>query len=370
MHLNRPSRCGLAAATAGAALAAVAFSAAPASAHPAKPHHPQHDLHVVKTLASNYVGPLQFAVSGRHVFVADAFTSTLTMIGQDAPIAVGPDPAQGGDLAAVAVDPRTGALAYASSNGDHSKTTLTITRPGHRTVVADLSAFERKHNPDGRTQYGVRNPSQCVQDAFAAMGVPATYRGTVDSHPYAVTALGGGSWAVADAGGNDVLKVDSRGRVSLIAVLPSQPLTVTAEFAAASGLPACTVGITYNFEAVPTDVETGRHGALYVSTLPGGPEGPGGLSGSVYTIDRWAHPHRLATGFAGATNLAVDAKGEVYVAELWAGRLSTIRHGQPQPVLDLPGIVAVEYANGHLYASTAPAVTGADGPGTVVLLGR
>ncbi len=41
-----------------------------------------------------------------------------------------------------------------------------------------------------------------------------------DSHPYAVASLGDGSWAVADAGGNDILKVDSRGHVSVIAVLP------------------------------------------------------------------------------------------------------------------------------------------------------
>jgi hypothetical protein len=347
----------------------IPFSAAPAYANTTNNHG--HSLRVIKTLSSAYVGPLQFAVSGRDIFVDDSFTSTLNVVGRTKPLVNGPDPSTGGDIAGVAVDPHSRSLAYTSSNGDHSTTKLTILQPGRRPVVADLSGFEKRHNPDGRVQYGVRHPSRCVAAALTKAQIPVNYRGVVDSHPYSVTPIGHGSWAVADAGGNDIVKVDRWGHVSLLALMPSQPLKVTPAFAKANGLPACVVGITYTFEPVPTDVETGHHGTLYATTLPGGPEGPtGGARGSVYRLDRWGHPHRIATGFAGATNLAITGRGDIYVTEISSGTLSTIWRGRPKPVLSLPGIAAVEYANGHLYASTAPAASGGSGPGTIVLLGN
>ena len=327
-------------------------------------------LKVVKTLSSSFAGPLQFAVAGHHVVVADSFTSTLSEIGRKAPIATGPSSAAGGDLAGVAIDSSSRSLAYTTSNGDHSSTKLTILQRGHKPVVADLSGFEKTKNPDGKVHYGVDNPSECVIKALAPTGVPASYMGQVDSHPYAVAALGHGAWAVADAGGNDIVKVDRFGHVSLISVLPAQPVKISQAFATANGLPACVVGITYKFEPVPTDVEVGPHGVLYVTTLPGGPEGPdSGNPGSVYRIEHSGHPSRIATGFAGATNLAIDGHGTIYVAEISAGRISKVECGKPKTVAMLPGVVAVEFANGHLYASTAPGATGGTGPGTVVILG-
>ncbi len=159
----------------------------------------------------------------------------------------------------------------------------------------------------------------------------------------------------------------------MISVLPAQPVKISATFAASMGLPACVVGLTYKFEAVPTDVEIGPRGALYVTTLPGGPEGPNsGNPGSVYRIDRSGHPARIATGFAGATNLAIDPCGNIFVAQIGSGTIAKVVRGKPQTVLSLPGVVGVEYANGHLYASTSitAATEGAqNGPGTVVILG-
>ena len=64
--------------------------------------------------------------------------------------------------------------------------------------------------------------------------------------------------AVADAGGNDIVKVDRYGHPSLLAVLPPQPVRITSAMAAGLHLDPCVVGITYKFEAVPTDVEVGR----------------------------------------------------------------------------------------------------------------
>jgi DNA-binding beta-propeller fold protein YncE len=353
------------AAVAGLALTAVTGVGGAAASTPG--------LHVIRTLSSAYVAPLQFAVKGHHVYVADSATSTLTEIGRSKPIARGPAPSQNpetsGDLAGVAVG--GGAIAYTTNTGDHKDTRLTILRHGHKPVVAHLSAFEAKYNPDHRNRYGLVDSddasAQCKAEVSQS-GTPLEYRGLVDSHAYSVAWLGHGNWAVGDAGGNDVLKVDRWGHVSLLAVLPAQPLKVTAAFAKAAEAPHC-VGETYRFEPVPTDVEVGRWGKLYVTTLPGGPEGPGtGARGSVYRLDRH-HPTRIATGFSSATNLAISPSGRIYVAELGAGRISTIRHCRPHQVASLQGVVAVEWANGHLYASTAPAVMGGKGPGTIVKLG-
>lgn len=327
-------------------------------------------LKVVKTLSSAYVGPLQFAVGRHKILVADSLTSTLNVVGQTKPIATNPGPGSGEatyDIAGVAIDPWSGAYAYTSTNATHSKTSLTIKTPDGRTVVADLAKYEKTVNPDKIIQYGIEGtPTACQIKALKAAGAPAKYTGDVDSHPYAVAATGYGSWAVADAGGNDILRVDRWGNVSTIAVLPSQPLKITAAVAAALHVDKCLVGVTYDFEAVPTDVEVGRDGALYVTTLPGGD----GLKGSVYRIDPcWGAPTLVATGFDQATNLAIDWWGQIYVAELGSGKIAKVVDGKPVTVLSLPGVVAVEFAHGHLYASTAPAVTGGKGPGTIVELG-
>ncbi|MDQ1716764.1 MAG: hypothetical protein QOE89_717, partial [Pseudonocardiales bacterium] len=140
--------------------------------------------------------------------------------------------------------------------------------------------------------------------------------------------------------------------------------------AKAQKLPDCVIGVTYNFEPVPTDVEVGPDGWLYVTTLPGGPEDPSaGARGSVYKVN----PHtgrsvRIAIGFAGATNLALDGHGNIYVVELFAGQVSKVVHHKPQPVLSLPAVAAIEYEDGSFYASTAPALSGSSNPGTIVKL--
>jgi DNA-binding beta-propeller fold protein YncE len=352
-----------------AAVAASALTvplATAASAQGAGHHQP-----TVHVLSSDYVFPLQFAVAHGKVYVADSATSTLSVLGSSTPIATGPQP---GDVAGVDVN-RDGPPATAYTSTDYSKGTaaLTVLRHHKASVTADLSGFEQANNPDAGVHYGVDNPSECVRDAFASIPdtPPATYQGLVDSHPYAVADARGSSWWVADAGGNDLLSVDGKGTVSLVAVLPRQPSVITAEMVASVGLPDCVAGVTYNFEPVPTDVEQGPHALLYVSTLPGGPEDPSfGARGSVYRVDpRTGSATLVATGFAGATNVAVDPKGRIYVAELFAGRISVISQGTVTPVVDLRNVAAVEYADGKLYASTmAPTDQNGNpsGPGTIV----
>ena len=161
---------------------------------------------------------------------------------------------------------------------------------------------------------------------------------------------------VADAGGNDLLWVTNRGKISTLAVLPSQPVKITPENASAQGIPkGCAVGRTYKYEAVPTDVEVGRDGYLYVTTLPGGPEDPSlGARGKVYRVNPHnGHIKLVASGFSGATNLALGKHGKIFVAELFGGQISVVKHGKAHKYLSLPGVVAVETdRSGALWAAT------------------
>jgi hypothetical protein len=222
-------------------------------------------------------------------------------------------------------------------------------------VYADTLAYEKANNPDQHVHYGVRNPSQCVKEAVEAkFHGPASYKGLVDSHAYSVASYKN-KWVVADAGGNDLLWVTNRGKISTLAVLPSQPLKITKAIAKAQELPKCVVGKTYKFEAVPTDVEVGRDGYLYVTTLPGGPEDPSlGARGKVYRVNPHnGHIKLVASGFLGATNLALGKHGKIFVAELFGGQISVVKHGKAHKYLDLPGVVAVETdRSGALWAAT------------------
>lgn len=330
--------------TAAAATSLVAAAVVPAVATASTPR--------VVTLSTEVIAPFQLTVSMGQLFVGDGGTSLASKVTSNGlqTVARGPQP---GEVTGVA---RNGAneFAYTSTNYATGQTYLKVKRPGRSTLAVNLSAFEAGHNPDKAIRYGIDNPTPCQVKALKPTGVPASYRGMVDSHPYAVASLGNGNWAVADAAGNDLLRVDRRGNISVIKVLPRQPATITAAAAKAHHLRRCVVGAVYNFEPVPTDVEVGPNGALYVTTLPGGPEDPSlGARGSVYRIDAsTGHYKRLATGFAGATNLAVTSTGTVYVAEFFAGRISKLVGNAAMPYLSLPAVVSVTAGNGHLYAGT------------------
>lgn len=225
---------------------------------------------------------------------------------------------------------------------------------GRVTRVANLGAFEAHHNPDAGVVYGFRHISDACAAQVPKKFGPAKYHGLVDSHPYGTTRVGRATY-VAEAGGNDILKV-ARGRTSTLAVLPPVKVHVTPEAAQATGMPACAAGLDYWFEAVPTDVERGPGGSLFVSTLTGGPEdGSLGALSRLYRVDRSSGAvHLVATGLAGATGVAVAPNGDAYVAELYGGRIQKVAAGTSQatPVRGALQPAAIEYAAGHLYATT------------------
>jgi hypothetical protein len=325
--------------------AATVAASGPASANAG------HHAPTVRVLDTTVIAPFQLAAGRGALFVADGGTSTVSRLSRGAlvPVAHGPQP---GEVAGVAVNGR-GDIAYTTTSYSTGVTTLTVRRSHGGTVVANLSQFEATRNPDAGVTYGIDNPTPCQQEAFAPLG-GANYTGGVDSHPYAVAALPHGKWVVADAGGNDLLQVDKSGHIRVLSVLPRQPATVTAEAAAGLGLPDCVVGAVYNFEPVPTDVEVDEDGELVVSLLPGGPEDPSlGPRGSVVKVNpRSGLARTIASGFLGATNVALDGHGRIFVAELFAGRVSVIEHGRVRPYVDLPAALSLVWARGTLYAGT------------------
>lgn len=361
----------LTAAVAASALGITALSAPPATAGG------HHHRTWTRTLTTEVVAPFQLAYNHGSVYVADGGTSTVSRVtssGQLKTVANGPQP---GEVAGLDLSRSGTSIAYTWTDYASGKAGLTISTRHRSDVTADLSGYEETRNPDGSRMYGVpANTNQCAKDAIEQLsGGPASYPGVVESHPYAVAALPHDAWVVADAAGNDLLKVDSRGRVSTISVLPKQPLLITRGVAATLGLPDCAIGVTYDFEPVPTDVEVDQHGMLWVSTLPGGPEDPSlGARGSVYRVDpRTGSAQRVATGFLGATNLAVTNSGKVYVAELFAGRISTVSHGQAKPFTPLSNALSVEAHGGWLYAGTLADLDdegNPTGPGTIVKIRR
>jgi hypothetical protein len=347
-------------------MAAVVATPGAASAAPAAGKGP-----TVTILDRTVLAPFQLAHDRSTVYVADGGASTvfkLTARGL-VPVAHGPQP---GEVAGVAVNGK-GTLAYTSTNYASGATALTIRPKSGPARSVDLATFERTRNPDKWIRYGIDNPTRCQRDALDAADIPVSYRGMVDSHPYAVAALPGDAWVVADAGGNDLLKVDKAGTISVLSVLRRQPTTISAQSAAALGLPDCVAGVVYNFEAVPTDVEVAADGKLIVSLLPGGPEDPSlGARGSVVSVNpRNGNATRLATGLAGATNVALGPDGKIFFSELFGGRIGVISKGKVSTYVQLDSPLGLTFFKGTLYAGTLGPTDdqgNPTGPGTLVAI--
>jgi sugar lactone lactonase YvrE len=144
--------------------------------------------------------------------------------------------------------------------------------------VADFPRFEDANNPDG--------------------GDPA--EGGVDSNPNGLLVRHGARY-VTDAGGNDLLKVDHKGRISVVAVFPPRPV---------GDIP---------MQAVPTSVVKGPDGAFYVGQLTGFPFPVGGAN--VWRVVPGHDPEVFKGGFTNIIDVAFDRRGRLYVLEIATGGL-------------------------------------------------
>jgi len=154
--------------------------------------------------------------------------------------------------------------------------------------VADFPRFEEDNNPDG--------------------GDPA--QGGVDSNPNGLLVRKGARY-VTDAGGNDLLKVDHKGRISVVAVFP--PRLVPAP----PGIPDLPPELP--MQAVPTSVVKGPDGAYYVGQLTGFPFPPGGAN--VWRVKPGHDPQVFKGGFTNIIDIAFDKRGRLYVLEIATGGL-------------------------------------------------
>lgn len=339
---NRPFRRLRRPAAAVAAVAALALSATTLAA-------PGAEAEPDNVLVDGLLAPLSLAVSGEDVYYSSGGFApgnpyTISQVGVEEPL--------------VTSDKELGALSVDGDNLIYLKGTRIMSRTpeGVETKLADMKAYEKANNPDGSVRYGLGKVSQrCLKQW--PKDIPAKYAGIVESHPYATTVVDGTVY-VADAAANAILSIDEGG-VSVVKVLKPVGVTLTKKFARMMGvkLPDCVLGKTYKFESVPTDVEVGEDGRLYVSKLPGG-EVPG--KGAVVSIPMAGGAEALEMGgLSGATGLALDGT-DLYAANLFGAGISLNSAGN---VFDqVPLSAALEVEGDMLYATTNVLPMGEDEP--------
>lgn len=119
-----------------------------------------------------------------------------------------------------------------------------------------------------------------------------------DANPYGVLALENTIYVV-DAGANTLDRIGPDGEVTVLAVFPNPPVS----------------------DAVPTCIDRGRDGALYVGELTGGGNAPG--SAVVWRVVPGQQPDVWQSGFTNITGCGFGANGSFYVTEFQVGPLGS-----------------------------------------------
>lgn len=179
-----------------------------------------------------------------------------------------------------------------------------------------------------------------------------------ESNPYGLAAFPGGAVLVADAAGNDVLKVTKQGRISTVARFTPQDVSTD------HLPPEIPAPPTINAEAVPTSIAV-THNAIYVGELKGFPFRPGSshvyklsLDANGATCSADAPNARCRVAHGGLTSIqdiAVDQwTGKLYVYELAAEGALVFEGGfetgefPPAVLLEIKGSQRRELAAGQL----------------------
>lgn len=126
----------------------------------------------------------------------------------------------------------------------------------------------------------------------------------VDTHPYGLAAGPDGMLWVADAGGNDLLKIDpATGETELVALFAGLP----------GPFPNPARGDAMEVDPVPTGVAFDTDGNAYVSLLTGFPFIPG--SAKVMMVDADGNVSDYATGLTTLTDLRTAPDGQLYAVQ-------------------------------------------------------
>jgi len=178
-----------------------------------------------------------------------------------------------------------------------------------------------------------------------------------DANPYAVLTEGGRNW-VADAASNTIDEVRANGSISVVAFIPNPPVS----------------------DSVPTCIDRGPDGALYIGELTGGGNAPG--SSIVWRLVPGQAPTEWASGLTAVTGCGFGSDGQFYAVEFSTKGLDEAEPGtgavvrvpphstSPTTVVDelsFPGGFAA--AKGALYISNwsiAPANNGGGPTGEVL----
>jgi hypothetical protein len=348
---------------AGLAAAALVVPAGPAGAG----SDPEHAM--PRTLAEGLAGPLSLTVTydEKTVLVTQNFAGILSRVNSDRSTTPLYQGAEGRSVGGVETRHGTRYFIENAGAGEGDPAALkgwlkSLEPDGDVHDLADLASYEREKNPDGAQHYGFGSevPDACLAEwpAFP----PARYQGGLDSNPYAV-AINGDKAYVADAGANAILEVDiDTGDIDTLAVLPSRPAVIPAgtripvDMAGNTvEVPACVVGHEYAFEPVPTDLEFGPDGRLYVTSLPGGPEDPSlGARGAVFRVNPSTGSVKVwAEDLLSPTGLAIADDGDVYVASMFGNEIIEIDDSgsDRKQFLAVDGPAAVEIRGKTLYAT-------------------
>lgn len=161
------------------------------------------------------------------------------------------------------------------------------------------------------TGKGVQVDTEADLALFEVLNNP--HPAALDTNPNAISADGNG-WLLVDAGGNDVMRLDNKGNLSLVAVLPDTEAEVP-EFLLPDPLPpGLELPVIVPVEPVPTSVERGPDGSIYVSQLNGFPF-PVGQS-SIWRIAADGSMTQWATGLTNVTDLTFGPDGSLYAVEI------------------------------------------------------
>lgn len=156
---------------------------------------------------------------------------------------------------------------------------------GQITKVADLIAFEKANNPDPNA---------------------------IDSDPYGLAMGPDGMLYAADAGGNDLLKVNpNTGQITLVAVMPGLAAPPGFTFPP-GGNP--NRGGRAELDPVTTGVAVGPDGTIYAGNLSGGPFPKGAARVARVTPD--GRVSYAASGLTMVTGVAIGPDKKLYVSEL------------------------------------------------------